>query len=249
MFNIFKKHTTDTPYLEVLNTDIHCHLLPGVDDGSKSLDESIHCLRVMRRLGLKKVTLTPHFCFPRFPNDEKDIENRYQQMLKDIAEVAPDLDVELVTPGGEYRVDDGLPRRLEDGRKLLHTANNQYLLVELSLHQPRLGIEETLFDLQMGGEELILAHPERYPYYNAKSDVLASLHEQGIQFQVNLLSISGFYGEAAQKRAIDYIEEGWVDYLGTDLHNALYAKALEEAASNRKLQKVLSKYTFKNSQL
>lgn len=249
MFHLFRKKIEETPYLEAIGHDIHCHLLPGVDDGSKSLEESLHCMRVMQKVGLKKITLTPHFCFPRYPNTEDDIKKRFENFKELVAQQAPDITLEIDGIGGEYRVDDGFERKIEQGVDMLHTAGGKALLVELSLHQPRMGIEETLFDLQMKGEEIILAHPERYPYYNAKSEILPRLKEQGVQLQINVLSLSGFYGEAAQKRAIQYIEEGWVDYLGTDLHNSLYAKALVEAASNRKLQKVLSKYTFKNSQI
>ena len=101
----------------------------------------------------------------------------------------------------------------------------------------------------MEGYDVIIAHPERYPYYDSHSEELEQFKEQGIYLQVNILSLDGFYGEAAQRKAFDYIENGWVEFLGTDMHNVMYAEALRHASTNRKIIQLLEKTEFENKNL
>lgn len=248
MFDFLKRKKGPSPIFQCLGTDVHCHLVPQVDDGSKSVEETIECLRTMEGVGFRKVYITPHFCFPRFPNNEEDIEKRYSELKMQIKEKAPDLQIELAGIGGEYRVDDGFAKRMMDGERILKTAGGKYLLIELSLHQQRMGLEELVFDLMMKGHEIILAHPERYPYYNVHTEMLGRLKEQGVLFQENILSLSGFYGEAAMRRAYEYLEEGWIDLLGTDMHNVLYARALQDASNNKHVRKAMETYKFLNNE-
>jgi len=246
MFGIFNKNKQKKvdPIFSVLNTDIHCHLIPCVDDGSKSFEETVECLNTMYEVGFRQLYITPHFQFPRFPNKEEDIKQRFETLKCELKQ--REVPIELLGIGGEYRVDDAFAARIKNPNFL--TVDNK-VLVELSLHQLRMGVEETLFDLGMGDHEVILAHPERYPYYSKHSQTLEALKEQGVYFQVNILSLSGFYGSDAQKNAFDYINNGWVDYLGTDMHNTVYAKATRDAAGNKKVRKVLEENQFLNSKI
>ena len=241
MFGFRKKPAS--PFA-VLGTDMHCHLIPRVDDGSKSIDETVECITTMYELGYRRMFITPHFQTPRFPNKEEDIRQRYEELKQQLKE--RNVPMELVGIGGEYRVDDAFTQRIEESNFL---RVGDKVLIELSLHQMRMGVEETLFELAMKDYDIILAHPERYPYFNEHSETLAALKEQGVYFQVNVLSLSGFYGEVAQRNALAYIKKGWVEYLGTDMHNPMYARGLREAATNRKVLKVLKNYQFQNNQL
>lgn len=243
MFSIFKKSKTVPNPFAVLGTDMHNHLIPQVDDGSKSVEETMACLDTMREVGFNSLYITPHFQF-RFPNKEDDISQRYNALQQDLKEKGVPMTLKGI--GGEYRIDDTFAQRIEDNKFL--TVEGK-VLVELSLHQVRMGVVETLFDLGMKDRDIILAHPERYPYYNAHSEVLEALKEQGVFFQVNILSLSGFYGDVAQRNAFEFIKKGWVEYLGTDMHNTTYANALRNAASDKKVQKVLAEHQFLNSQL
>ena len=123
------------------------------------------------------------------------------------------------------------------------------LLVEFSLRHKRMGLDEAIFARTMEGYDVILAHPERYPYFDSRSSFLEQLKEQGVYFQVNVLSLDGFYGPEAQKKAFDYIENGWVEFLGTDMHNVGYAIALRHASSNKKIIKLMEKTEFLNAKL
>ena len=245
LFDLFKKKYEPRPIFSVLGTDMHCHLVPKVDDGSKCLEETIECLNTLSAVGYKKVYITPHFQTPRFENDEDDIRRRFDELKTQVLEAG--VEIELAGIGGEYRIDTGFQKRIDNPRFLKVT--DRYLLTEFSLHQQMYGVDEMIFDLQMHDYEIILAHPERYPYLNVQSQRMEHLKEQGIYFQVNVLSLGGFYGEEARQRALEMLERGWVEFLGTDTHNTLYAQALRDVSCNRKVEKILEKYTFLNNTL
>ena len=248
MFDFLHRKRDVRPIFEALGTDIHCHLVPCVDDGSSSMEESMLCLRTLSEVGFSGVVMTPHFQYPRFNNKEDLIRQQFERMKGYVADHAnASLSIELVGVAGEYRIDSIIEQRMEENR-FLHVTDN-YLLTELSLHQETLGLENTFFDLQMKGHNVILAHPERYPYFNPSSSQLERYKEMGVNFQVNILSLVGFYGESCRHKGYELIERGWVEFLGTDLHNGIYARALRGAAHDRKIEKLLSTHTFQNSQI
>ena len=245
MLSFFKKKYEPRPIFAPLGTDMHCHLVPKVDDGSKCVEESIECLQTLKAVGYNKVIITPHFQHPRFPNDEEDIKRRYEELKKQAADEG--VEIELVGIGGEYRIDSGFAKRLESPKFL--KVGGKYVLVEFSLHQQMMGSDELIFDLQMKGYDVILAHPERYPYLNVNGMRMEQLKNQGVFFQINSLSLGGFYGDEAKKRAFEMLDRGWVEFMGTDTHNTMYAQALRELSNNRKVEKVLEKYQFMNNTL
>ena len=245
MFGFFNRKKKPVPIFESLGTDMHCHLVPGVDDGSKDTEESIECFKIMESLGFKRLYITPHFQYPRYQNDEEDIKQRFEKLKQKAIEAGVGL--ELVAVAGEYRIDDRFAERTENGRFL--TIDNKYVLTELSLHQQRMGTADSIFALQGKGYEVILAHPERYPYLGSTSALLEQLKNQDVLFQVNILSLAGFYGEMAQHIAYDLIEKGWAELLGTDMHNTTYAQALVKASHDRRLQKTLDKCEFLNRKM
>lgn len=244
-FSLFKRKYEPRPIFAALGTDMHCHLVPKVDDGSKCVEESIECLQTLKAVGYNRVIITPHFQYPRFQNDEADIERRFAELKKKVDEAG--IGIELAGVGGEYRIDTGFAKRLENPRFL--QVAGKYVLVEFSLHQQMMGCDELIFDMQMKGYEVILAHPERYPYINVHGSRIEQLKNQGVFFQVNTLSLGGFYGEESKKRAFEMIEQGWVEFLGTDTHNTLYAQALNDISHNKKVEKLLEKHTFLNNTL
>ena len=245
MLNLFKKKYDPRPIFAPLGTDMHCHLIPRVDDGSKCIEESIECLQTLQAVGFNKVIITPHFQYPRFPNDEDDIRHRYEEVKQQAKEQG--VEIELRGIGGEYRIDSGFQARLDNPRFL--KIGDKYVLVEFSLHQQMMGSDEMIFDLQMKGYDVILAHPERYPYMNINGMRMEQLKNQGVFFQINALSLGGFYGDDAKQRAYGMLERGWVEFMGTDTHNTMYAQALRDLSNNRKVEKVMEKYQFMNNTL
>lgn len=257
MFGLFKKKNRSLETFAPLVTDMHCHLLPMVDDGSRSLEESMEVMEIMREVGFEQIRLTPHFCYPRFPNVEEDILERFVHFAAEVDANRGDRKLpRMVSCTGEYQIDDGFEGHVKKGNLLTyHFADEKrggekgLLLVEFSLRQKRMGLDEAIFTRTMEGYEVILAHPERYPYFDSNSSFLERLKEQGVYLQVNVLSLDGFYGVEAQKKAFDYIENGWVEFLGTDMHNMGYAMALRHASTNKKIIKLMEKTEFLNSKL
>ena len=245
MFGLFKKKCEPRPIFQPLGTDMHCHLIPCVDDGSKCVEESVDCLNTLKAVGYDKVIITPHFQHPRFQNDEDDIRRRYEELKKQAADAG--VEIEFSGIGGEYRIDTGFQARLDNPRFL--QVGGKYVLVEFSLHQQMMGCDEMIFDMQMKGYEVILAHPERYPYLNINGSRIEQLKNQGVYFQTNALSLGGFYGDEAKKRAYQMIERGWVEFMGTDTHNTMYSQALIDLSHDRKVEKLLEKYEFMNKTL
>lgn len=243
--NIFKRKYEPRPIFAALGTDMHCHLVPKVDDGSKCFEESIECLKTLKAVGYNKVIITPHFQYPRFPNDEDDIRRRYEELKRQAEDAG--VGIELAGVGGEYRIDSGFSKRLDAPRFL--QVGGKYVLVELSLHQQMMGCDEMIFDMQMKGYEVILAHPERYPYLNVAGSRMEQMKNQGVYFQINVLSLGGFYGEEAKHKAHEMLDAGWVEFMGTDTHNTMYAQALIELSNDRKVEKILEKHQFLNNTL
>lgn len=244
-FKLFKKDYEVQPIFSTLGTDMHCHLIPAVDDGSKCIEESLECLQTLKAVGYNKVYITPHFQHPRFPNDEDDIVRHYETLCNAVADAG--IGIELAGIAGEYRIDAGFQARL-DSPRFLQIAN-KYVLIEFPLHQQTPGADKMIFDMQMKGYDIILAHPERYPFLNIDGPHIERLLNGGALLQVNALSLGGFYGEEVQRRAFAIIERGWASFIGTDTHNTLYCQALRDLSRSRKVKKILEKYKFLNNTL
>ena len=242
MFGLFRKKETFAP----LAVDMHCHLLPNVDDGSSNPEETVHCLKAMSTLGYKKVFLTPHFQY-RYPNKEDDIKKRFEVLKKSIAQSGETGLPEIVNIAGEYRFDPDFARI--PGVDNVLTLPGKRLLCEFSLHNNNYTPLDIFAQYVKLGYKLILAHPERYPYLNVHSSEIIKMRELGVAFQVNILSLNNFYGESAMRKGFEYIEKGMSEYLGTDTHNMRYIQALMETAENKEVQKVLKNHKFKNAEL
>ena len=256
MFDFLKRKRV-LPTFAPLVTDMHCHLLPMVDDGSKSVEESLEVMGIMKECGFEEIRLTPHFNYPRFPNKAADIKERYKKFCSDIEMKKGDRQIPRITSvTGEFQVGDGFDEYLETGQLLTYRftdatecSEKGIVLIEFSLHQKRMGLEDKVYRLLTEGYDIILAHPERYPYLDSHSEMLQRFKEQGVYFQVNILSLDGFYGEAPLKKSFDFIENDWVEFLGTDMHNVMYAQSLRHASVSKRIIKLLEKPEFLNKKL
>ncbi len=242
----FLKPKKQTKTFSPLKSDMHCHLLPNVDDGSGSVQETIACLKVLAEVGFTKVHFTPHFQ-ANYPNEENDIQERFAKLKKEIEKSNVEGLPEFGVISGEYRFDPRFARR--PGVDNVLTLPGKILLCEFSLHFNDYMPTDIFAEYLRLGYKLILAHPERYPYLGIHSEEVRKMKEMDIKFQVNVLSLNGFYGEAARQKGFDYIKAGMVEYMGTDTHNMRYAKALKETAENKQVQKIMETHAFLNSEL
>jgi len=247
MFGWFKKNNQKAPLadLGLIGTDMHSHLLPGIDDGSPDVETSINLIKGMMSMGLRKFITTPHIYPDLFPNTPEIIEAAYQLLKQKIDEEQLDVDLRYAA---EYFIDDFFQERLQKGQKLLPIHDN-WVLLEISFISPPPELNHVLFDLVTGGYQPILAHPERYSFYHRDKEVYHRFRDQGCFLQINLLSLIGYYGRPAQDTAFYLIDEGLVDLVGTDLHHDRHLEALNNLTRCEALRELLASGQLLNYKL
>lgn len=205
-------------------TDIHCHILPGVDDGSPDLNTSVELVKRMRNWGIERIIATPHITEATFENTPDILDPVLQDLQDALKTACPGIEL---TRASENRIDDFFRAQFEKG--LITTYPNNYILVENSFIQEPWQLDQFLFDLTIKGYRPILAHPERYYYYfDERPERYDQLHRAGTLFQINVLSLAGAYTKKEKQVAEKLIEKGYVDFLGTDLHKFRHADAIDE---------------------
>lgn len=230
MFNFFSKKREPRPLF--FSTDIHCHVVPGIDDGSPDVATSISLLENMNRWGIKRVIASPHITYSTFENTPETIAEAFGRLKKGAEEKG--LPVEL-SYSAENRIDDLFLKNFAEGKLLALPGN--ILLVENSYMQEPWNLDQLLFEMQVKGFKPVLVHPERYPYYFNKKDRYEAIHNAGTAFQVNVLSLAGYYGKAEKKIAEYLIDKGLVDYLGTDIHRHAHIQAIDTYLASKDYDK------------
>ncbi len=226
MFNFFSKKRE--PEQLWFTTDIHCHILPGIDDGASSVEKSIELVERMQKWGITRVFASPHVTYGTFPNTHATIGAAREELQRELSTKGNGL---ILSNSAEYRIDDLFLKHMEDS-DLIPLPNN-YLLIENSFMQEPWNLDQLIFDLQVKGFYPVLVHPERYPYYYKHFDRFKAIYNAGSKMQVNLLSLAGYYGKGEKKTAESLIEQGLVDFIGTDLHNAKHADAIDEYLASK----------------
>lgn len=196
-------------------TDVHTHLLPGVDDGFSSREDSLNMLAFLGEQGVKRTFLTPHVMADLSKNRASWLRERFDEFR----EYAGDTPVELRL-AAEYMLDECFYDRMKEG---LLSYDGQHVLVEVSCLQAPGDLFEKLYDIQLNGFTPVLAHPERYGFWNIAT--LLKLKEHGCKFQLNLFSLAGFYGSLSQKTAFRLLKEGHYNFAGTDIHSLNYRRS------------------------
>lgn len=244
MFNFFQKRSKqDVKDFSFLEVDMHSHILPGIDDGSKNVEESLFLISELSNLGYKEFIATPHIHSEYYPNTRATIQEALQTLKQ--AMVEKGMEIQL-SASAEYFLDEHFEKLLESDDLLPFREN--FLLVEQSFFAETPGINEILFKIQTKGYQPILAHPERYTYWANQFERYENLNEQGVLFQVNLMSLVGHYGKTAQKTAKKLIENDMVNFLGTDLHNASHISKLKSVLADKRVMKILDR-NWQNSAL
>ncbi len=221
MFNIFrkKKHITTLPF----HTDVHCHIMPGVDHGAQTIEDSLAMLRAEMEMGINRVILTSHVTAETFENTPETLAAGFDTLKRAVEE--EQLPIELHY-SAEYRIDEYWNKEYALGHEIPMPGN--FILMENSFQQEMLQLDDLLFDLRVKGYKPILAHPERYSYYSDRKQRLQQIHDTGVKFQVNLLSLAGYFGHGPRETALWMIQNGLVDMLGTDMHNLEHAKVIHD---------------------
>jgi protein-tyrosine phosphatase len=209
-----------------ITADMHAHLIPGIDDGAKDLDEALALVAGMRRIGFRRLTATPHVMSDYYPNTRAGILAGAEKLNKAVRSAG--IDVRLGT-AAEYYLDEHFIQLLE--RDELLCLPDRRLLVEISFFAEPPWLNDYLFRIQAKGYRPVLAHPERYGFFHHRMESYRALHERGCEFQLNMLSLSGHYGAAVRRCAEQLLRAGLVDFLGTDLHHQGHLNELAQSAT------------------
>lgn len=226
-----------------LPIDVHSHLLPGIDDGVKSMEESIEAIQGLIHLGFKGCVTTPHFYDEFYPNKESEVLALGEEVAHEIEKRS--LNFQLVT-AGEYFIDPILLEKVKSGHSL-NTFGENYILVETSfLAKPQI-FEEVIFELRTANYRPVLAHPERYQYLFEQPNLARDWNEQGILMQVTTGSLAGIYGKGPQKLARNFIDMNIVNMLGSDLHAPRQLAGLKAGMTTKHYKKAVKSSLLNHS--
>ncbi|HRN55084.1 MAG TPA: histidinol phosphatase [Agriterribacter sp.] len=246
MFSLFKKRPPAFDgNLSVLKCDMHSHLIPGIDDGSPDMETSVQLIEGLRDAGYEKLITTPHLMFDLYPNNRQIITRGYEKLKDELEKRKINMELKAAA---EYFLDDHFDSLLQKDEPLL-TIKENLVLVEFSFASAPLDYKEKLFNLQMKGYKPILAHPERYTYFHQKPGIYGELRDSGCLFQVNILSLSGYYGRSVAQMAARLFKLGYIELLGTDLHHHRHLQHLQSPEVYQKVNEIAATLPLLNNRL
>lgn len=245
MFSIFKKNKKiNVDFAAFLSQDMHSHILPGIDDGSPDTDTSITLIRGMMSAGIKNFIGTPHIMADIHRNTRASITDAYHKLQQALTDHNMDVNVKFAA---EYMIDEGFSDHLKQG-DLLTIFDNRILIETPFYHEP-LDIEEVLFNIETAGYKAILAHPERYHFIDEKLKVLDKYLDRDIALQLNILSLSGYYGSREKEIANKLLDAGLYRFVGSDLHHNRHLNRIKTMILDRKVVDKLEKLAWENQQI
>ncbi|PWS30771.1 tyrosine-protein phosphatase [Pedobacter paludis] len=242
MFGLFKKKKILPEFnFSNIGTDMHSHILPGIDDGAQTINDSLLLAKKFKALGFKKLIATPHIMADYYRNTPDTINKALDVLRKGLEDIQLDLEV---SAAAEYYLDETLEKKVK--QKEVLTFGNQYLLFELSY----INTPQNLFDfikiMQDAGYKPVLAHPERYPYFYNSVENYQQIRETGCLLQLNSIALTGYYGAGAKKVAEEMVENHLVDFIGSDMHHLKHAIALEDSLTTPGMHQLLTQHQLNN---
>ena len=225
-----------------LTIDMHSHLIPAIDDGVKTIEESLEILRTMQMLGYEKIIITPHVMIHKYPNSTQSILNGLSILQKAAKEAKLTLTLEAAA---EYYLDQEFCSRLHSNDIL--TIGDRHLLFEISHVSIPLNFDTMIYEIEIKNFTPILAHPERYRHIYNPQKTFHKMKDQGILFQVDINSLEGYYGKHAQKHAQLLAKWGMIDFLGSDIHHSKQLQSLSTIIATPTYQKILNTNPIKNN--
>jgi protein-tyrosine phosphatase len=237
IFDLFKKTKIEIPEdldLSWLEVDMHSHLIPGIDDGSKTIEESITLIKRFKEYGIRKIITTPHVMSEFYKNTPEIIEIGLKELRYNLLREGVDIEINAAA---EYYLDEIFLEKVQNNSKLLTISDNLVLVETGFISKPQM-LLEILFAMEMQGYKPILAHPERYQYLIQDKNLLSDLMDRDVYFQINLLSLTGFYSKPIKTFAEMLVDEKKVKLVGTDCHNERYLDALESLPKSKYFEKL-----------
>ncbi|WP_299325028.1 CpsB/CapC family capsule biosynthesis tyrosine phosphatase [uncultured Maribacter sp.] len=234
MFSFFSKKHFLIDHLEGF-IDIHNHILPRIDDGAKTVEDSIELIKGFNEFGVTDFICTPHIMENYYPNNPNTI-NGSLSLLKNALKMN-NLEHVNVVAAAEHMIDSGFEKILED-KDIMPLAKN-YLLIEMSYLQASINFDSSVEKIKSAGLFPIFAHPERYAYFHNKLKSLNKIKDKGVFFQLNMLSLSNYYGKDVNKVATHLIKENLIDFIASDTHSINHINHLKTITVNTALLDLL----------
>ncbi|MFT5251357.1 MAG: protein-tyrosine phosphatase [Flavobacteriales bacterium] len=210
--------------------DIHSHLLPGIDDGARTIKDTLRLTRALQSFGVTEIITTPHII-------QHVLDNSHEQIVANKNATVLELENNnLKLPfqaAAEYLMDDQFVRLFQSNDLL--TLKDNYVLLEMSYINAPIQLYSLLFDLQVAGYIPVLAHPERYLFYHNNFNEYLKLKRAGCLFQLNLLAVVGYYGAAITKIAEQLLAKGMYTYVGSDVHHDKHIAAFQQKVKMKDL--------------
>ncbi|TCK84866.1 tyrosine-protein phosphatase [Albibacterium bauzanense] len=243
MFSIFNKKESFR-IGEILQVDMHSHILPGIDDGAADVETSLRLIDGLIAMGYKKLIATPHIISDIHPNTPETIEAAKQLLQTELDKKGYTIPVSYAA---EYMLDENFLPLLKAGDLL--TFGNKIILVETMFLDLPPNLEEILFQLQTHGYQPLLAHPERYHYVDRNLTRLSLFRDRNCMFQCNALSFTGYYGKREQEIAYRLLDAGLIDFIGSDIHHDRHLEHLQHFTVSSKIARQLESLNYKNLEL
>lgn len=222
MFSFFKSKPILKNLIPEGFVDIHSHLIYGIDDGAKTIEDTKYIISSMQDLGFEQAIATPHTTPLVWENTREGILDQYQSVQKQLPQETKAIELRVAS---EYLMDESLLPHIEN--KELLTLKGDYVLVEMSYMNPPIQLMDILFQLKSNGYDIVLAHPERYNFYHQNTAMYKKLKKAGCLFQMNLLSVTGYYGKHVLEAANYLLQHGLIDFVGSDIHHEKHIKGFD----------------------
>jgi tyrosine-protein phosphatase YwqE len=230
--------------LSFVAVDIHSHLIPFIDDGSKNMERSITLILSLQRMGYKKIITTPHVS-DMFPNSSERILEGYALLKQELKARSINIELEVAA---EYYLDEKFEILLAQG-DILTFGKDNYLLFELSYFTRPSDLDSLIQDIKLAGYTPVLAHPERYEYFHHSIEEYFHLKSLGVLFQVNLVSMVNYYSLDISIMVQKIIEHGLVDFIGSDTHHRHHIEALSKVFPTSLYRRLFKKNKILNNSL
>lgn len=224
--------------------DVHSHLIPGIDDGAQTMEDSITLITQLQELGYKKLITTPHIYIDYYKNTPEIIQNGLKDLKQELVKQGISIQIEAAA---EYFLDQYFLDLLE--KDPLLTFGENYLLFEQPFLAETPYLSEAIFQIQLKGLKPVLAHVERYNFWHGNYDKFHEWKEKGVLFQLNINSLSGAYGPTTKLAAEYMINHNLYDFLGSDCHNERHIDIMKESATQASIHKLVQSGTLLNAKL
>lgn len=223
MFSFFKNKPVLKDLIPDHHIDIHSHLLPGIDDGARTFKDTLRLTQALQGHGVTQFITTPHIIQHVWDNTHEEIQSNATTTVLDLKK--QDITVPFKA-AAEYLMDDQFVRLFQSHDLL--TLKDNYVLVEMSYINAPIQLYSILFDLQVAGYIPVLAHPERYLFYHNNFNEYLKLKKAGCLFQLNLLSVVGYYGAEITKIAEQLLQKGMYNFVGSDVHHDNHIRSFDQ---------------------